>query len=152
MGFLRRVAGFLGLSREEGHEESREVEEVVGDESDRVYREEVARGPRRGFSVPVQVAVEKTHQVGPVLVPCAPGQGGVQGLRWYTKRLKMDEDGDVADEFLEEIYPATETNSRPLPKFVIKHGTKPVKVREQIITSDGKIRQRVEYKGRLLLV
>ncbi|CAM8877957.1 unnamed protein product [Rhodiola kirilowii] len=150
MGFLKRFAGFLGLSRDDGHEEAREVEEVA-DQSDRVYREE-ARGPRRGFSVPVQVAVEKTHQIGPVLVPCVPGQGGVQGLRWYTKRLRMDEDGDVADEFLDEIYPVTEANPRPLPKFVIKHGTKPAKVREQIITSDGKIRQRVEFQGRLLLV
>lgn len=79
MGFLKRFAGFLGFSREESHEESsREVEEdEVVDQSDRVYRQE-ARGPRRGFSVPVQVAVEKTHQIGPVLLPCVPGQGGVQ--------------------------------------------------------------------------
>ena len=26
----------------------------------------------------------------------------IQGLNWYTSRLKQDGDGDVADEFLEE--------------------------------------------------
>ena len=28
-----------------------------------------------------------------------------QGFRWYTRRLRIDEDGDVADEFLDEIIP-----------------------------------------------
>lgn len=28
--------------------------------------------------------------------------GGVQGLTWYTNKLKQDRDGDVADEFLLE--------------------------------------------------
>ncbi|KAL5985415.1 hypothetical protein ACLOJK_027399 [Asimina triloba] len=27
------------------------------------------------------------------------------GLQWYAKRLKIDEDGDVADEFLDEVLP-----------------------------------------------
>lgn len=31
----------------------------------------------------------------------------LQGLRWYAKRLQVDEDGDVADEFLDEVLPLT---------------------------------------------
>ncbi|BDA44838.1 hypothetical protein COCOBI_06-3160 [Coccomyxa sp. Obi] len=31
--------------------------------------------------------------------------GGVQGLTWYTSRLREDCDGDVADEFFEEQSP-----------------------------------------------
>ena len=27
---------------------------------------------------------------------------GLQGLQWYAEKLKMDEDGDVAQEFLTE--------------------------------------------------
>eukprot|EP00884_Botryococcus_braunii_P000307 jgi/Botrbrau1/10277/Bobra.0140s0030.1 len=41
------------------------------------------------------------HQ--PVLQNARVGApGGVQGLNWYAKNMKLDQDGDVADEFLEE--------------------------------------------------
>lgn len=29
--------------------------------------------------------------------------GGTQGLEWYKSRLKQDQDGDIADQFLEEV-------------------------------------------------
>jgi hypothetical protein len=77
----------------------------------------------------------------------------IQGLRWYAKRLRIDEDGDVADEFLEEVLPETSTNTedhqRPFPKFEVKYSTRPAKVKNLLLSLDGKIRQCVEHKGRL---
>lgn len=76
-----------------------------------------------------------------------------QGLRWYAKRLRIDEDGDVADEFLEEVLTETsaateEDNHTPSSKFEVKYSTRPAKVKNQVISPDGKIQQDVEYKGR----
>lgn len=53
-----------------------------------------------------------------------------QGLRWYSMRLRIDEDGDVADEFLEDH------NCKTLPR---KCKTKAAKVRGLVISSDGKL-------------
>lgn len=73
-----------------------------------------------------------------------------QGLKWYAKRVRVDEDGDVADEFLDEILPETsgQDDHRPMPKFQVKYSTRPVKVRDQMVTP-GNIHQNVEFKGRL---
>ncbi|KAK9266938.1 hypothetical protein L1049_027197 [Liquidambar formosana] len=76
-----------------------------------------------------------------------------QGLRWFAKRLRIDEDGDVADEFFNEVLPETssslEGQHKPLPKFEVKYSTRPAKVRKQVMSLDGKIQQYVEYQGRL---
>ena len=37
--------------------------------------------------------------------------GGVQGLDWYCERLKRDEDGDLAEEFLDEAGLAASSSS-----------------------------------------
>uniref|UniRef100_A0A5B7AVT1 Uncharacterized protein n=1 Tax=Davidia involucrata TaxID=16924 RepID=A0A5B7AVT1_DAVIN len=146
MKFLRRIAGFLGFAKDEAHE----VKDEDEDNPD-VNRVETHL-PRKGFSVPVQVPVERA-QVGPVVIPCSVGEGGVQGLRWYARRLKIDEDGDVADEFLDEVLPETLSNvgdhNRPLPRFEVKYSTRSAKVRNQALSLDGKIQQCVEYQGRL---
>lgn len=79
----------------------------------------------------------------------------LQGLRWHAKRLKIDEDGDVADEFLEEVIPeTTPSNSineqrKRYPFFQSKYNIRPAKVKNQVISRDGKIQQCVEYQGRL---
>ena len=73
MRFLKRIAGFLGFVKDEGHEVRDEDEDDVDAD---VNRQDTYR-PRKGFSVPVQVPVERP-QVGPVLVPCTGGAGGVQ--------------------------------------------------------------------------
>ncbi|KAK6934996.1 hypothetical protein RJ641_035151 [Dillenia turbinata] len=156
MGFLRRIAGILGLGKEEG---SHEVKDLEDDNTNNNHRtdhhrfndEDLSRLPRTGFSVPVQVAVDLTP-VGPILVPCSGGDGGVQGLKWYARRLRIDEDGDVADEFLDEVA-SEETSSsndehhRPGPKFQVKYRARQVIVRNQIISPDGRIQQNVEYQG-----
>ena len=72
-----------------------------------------------------------------------------QGLRWYAKRLRIDEDGDVADEFLDEVSP--ETTALPVDnhtRFKLKYSTRPVKVERQLV-ADGKLQQYVEHQGRL---
>ncbi|KAL3366104.1 hypothetical protein AABB24_010983 [Solanum stoloniferum] len=75
------------------------------------------------------------------------------GLRWYAKRLRIDEDGDVADEFLNEIPPdapsSTDENNRKFRKFELKYTTKPAKVTSQALSAAGKIKYRVEYQGKL---
>ncbi|KAK0602063.1 hypothetical protein LWI29_029989 [Acer saccharum] len=90
-------------------------------------------------------------QPGPVLIPCTFGDGGVQGLRWYAKCLRIDEDGDVANEFLDEVLTETSVNVEekhtPLSKFEVRYSTKPVKVKNQV-SLDRRIQQCVEYQGR----
>ncbi|OVA01258.1 hypothetical protein BVC80_1653g58 [Macleaya cordata] len=77
------------------------------------------------------------------------------GLKWYARSLRIDEDGDVADEFLDEVLQPAEVSCgaddrRQLPKkFEVKYSTRPAKVRKQVITVDGKIHQSVEYQGKL---
>lgn len=73
-----------------------------------------------------------------------------QGFRWYAKRLRIDEDGDVADEFLEEVLPGKSAGEkRPLPSFQVKYNTRPVKMRNLFRCIDGKIQVGVESHGRL---
>ncbi|KAF3449459.1 hypothetical protein FNV43_RR10187 [Rhamnella rubrinervis] len=146
---IRRIAGFLGFAKDDAHD-VRDREDDDNDAQNPVHMQPTGL-PRKGFSVPVQVAVERP-QSGPVLVPCDSGHGGVQGLRWYAKRLRMDEDGDVADEFVDEVLPQTPTNTenqRKLPRFEVKYNARPVKVKSQVLSVDGKIQQCVEHQGKL---
>lgn len=73
-------------------------------------------------------------------------------------RLRIDEEGDVADEFLDEVLPEVKTLSmtegnkqRSLPTFEVKYSSLPAKVRRQVLTQ-GRIQHSVEYQGRLLWV
>ncbi|XP_010269991.1 PREDICTED: uncharacterized protein LOC104606468 [Nelumbo nucifera] len=148
MGFLRRIAAILGFAREEAHE-VKDEDDDPDDHRNRGDRQEPRR-PTKGFSVQVPVAVERPH-LGPVLTPCSLADGGVQGLRWYARCLRIDEDGDVADEFLDEVSPEFSSvvdDHRTLPRFGVKHNTRPAKVRNQAVT-DGRIHQAVEFQGRL---
>lgn len=66
----------------------------------------------------------------------------------------MDEDGDVADEFLDEVFPdmSVTRENRALSRFEVKSSTRPAKVKNQALSHDGKIQQRVEYRGRSLWI
>ncbi|KAK4364614.1 hypothetical protein RND71_015972 [Anisodus tanguticus] len=140
MGLFRKLSGFLGFSKEEGNNLAPSSSNVA------------QNVPRRGFRVPIQVPVDRAH-FGPIIVRCSLRHGGVQGLRWYAKRLRIDEDGDVADEFLNEILhdipSSTEEHHRQYPKFELKYSTKPAKVTSQTLSAAGKIQHRVEHQGRL---
>ncbi|XP_026660200.2 uncharacterized protein LOC103706379 isoform X1 [Phoenix dactylifera] len=175
MGFFRRMAGFLGIGRDDGNEPDGggggEVEE-----EDRMGKR-LPRGRAKGFSVQVPHVVERSS-VGPVLIPCSPGEGGVQatvnlltvvvspigleekrqskgnqGFRWYTRKLRIDEDGDVADEFLDEIGPEAHSinTQMTLPRFQVKYNTRStaMAMRKQVMAVDGNIKQRLEYQGKL---
>jgi hypothetical protein len=76
-----------------------------------------------------------------------------QGFRWYTRKLRIDEDGDVADEFLDEVIPESSINNNasPVGRFQPKYNTKPASLalRKQIIAVDGDVRHSLEHQGQL---
>ncbi|CAL0314351.1 unnamed protein product [Lupinus luteus] len=148
MGFFRKIAGFLGLSKDHGHEE----DEGEGQPRTTPYRMKET-GPRKGFSVPAQVVLDRPH-LAPILTPSTSGDGGVQGLRWHAERLRIDEDGDVADEFLDEVSSETSTLSldhhKTETRFEHKGATRPAKVKQQFL-SEGKLMHFVEHGGRFLV-
>ncbi|KAH8521471.1 hypothetical protein Peur_040155 [Populus x canadensis] len=159
MRFFKRIAGFLGFAKDDGGYEVKDQQQEEAEEQDDHQHPNHVRSnfqetglPRKGFGVPVQVAVERP-QLGPLIVPCISGDGGLQGLRWYAKRLRIDEDGDVADEFFDEVLPNTSSSvdeqHKPLPRFEVKHSTRPAKIKKQMMSHDGKIQQCVEHQGRL---
>ncbi|CAH2078716.1 unnamed protein product [Thlaspi arvense] len=162
MGFLKKLAGVFGFGQEVVRNEDDDGGDGTGIDSgdgdkrrgDNQPRFRETGLPRKGFGVPVQVAVERS-QLGPVLQPCAARDGGIQGLRWYTKRLRVDEDGDVADEFLEEGEKQTnaeDDNVKTMPRLEAKRRTTPAKVRRLVVSSNGKLQQCIEHQGRLLIV
>lgn len=71
----------------------------------------------------------------------------VQGFKWYAKRLRMDEDGDVADEFLECA--RGEKSDRPLLRFQAKYSTRSVKLSTQVRCLNGHVEFGIEHEGRL---
>ncbi|KAI4315135.1 hypothetical protein L6164_027978 [Bauhinia variegata] len=150
MGFFRRIAGLLGFVKDDLHEPKDDADDDHDDQARQRYRF-TETAPRKGFGVQVQVNVDRPHP-GPIVVPCTSGDGGVQGLSWYAKRLRIDEDGDVADEFLDEV--SSEKSAVAVDhqistvRFKAKYNTRPAKVKEQVL-SDGKLKQRVEHQGRL---
>lgn len=157
MRLLKRIAGFLGFAKDDGHESREDYDDANNPNNsddarrNRVNPDPIHAGPRRGFSVPVQVPVERPV-VGPILVPCN-GDGGVQGLKWYAQRLRIDEDGDVADEFVHEVPRETshgmQDQPKSLPRFQAKCYLRPAKVRNQQVTTDGKFQHLVECQGQL---
>ncbi|XP_022155947.1 uncharacterized protein LOC111022940 [Momordica charantia] len=153
MRFFRRIAGILGFAKDDSHDLKNEDEDVDSDNqpSNRVHMQETGL-PRRGFSVPVQVAVNRP-QPGPILVPSSSGDGGVQGLKWYANRLRVDEDGDVAEQFLDEVLPEmpTSTTDHPksFPRFQVNSRNRPAKVENQVILQEGKLQQCIKHQGRL---
>ncbi|XP_038724857.1 uncharacterized protein LOC120016246 [Tripterygium wilfordii] len=153
MRLLRRIAGFLGFAKDDTDDVKDQDDDTDNGSHAHIQRDFQETGlPRNGFSVKVQVAVDRP-QLAPLLLPSTSGDGGVQGLRWYAKCLRIDEDGDVADEFLDEVLPEMTHNvdeqHKPHPRFELKYRIKPVKVKNQVLSVDGKIQQCIEHQGRL---
>ncbi|KAI4377966.1 hypothetical protein MLD38_015516 [Melastoma candidum] len=168
MGIFSKVTGFFGFRNprdgDDDHDDNQgdhDRRHQLGgpgdgsDDRDENFRETGV--PRRGFSV--QVAVERPG-LGPILAPCDSGDGGIQGLKWCTRRLRMDEDGDVAHEFLDEVVdsdpslsPSTaleQVDKPPLPRFQVRHRTRPAMVKNQAMDFEsGKLQFYVEHQGRL---
>lgn len=82
MGLFKRIVGLLGFAKDDGLEGKDNDEEEDNDDhaQNRDHFQETGL-PLKGFSVPVQVAVDR-NLPGPVLVPCRSGDGGVQVPRF----------------------------------------------------------------------
>ncbi|XP_076940751.1 uncharacterized protein LOC143610053 [Bidens hawaiensis] len=158
MRFFKRIVGYLGFGNHEVNKDSEDDDNnnnhnVNAHNHPNSVDQDHSHLPRRGFSVSVQVPVDKSHQIGPVLVPCPAGDGGVQGLQWYTRGLKIDEDGDVADEFLEEVFSETAENEvKTWSTFEVKLTAKPAKARNPCLSREGTVQHTVKYHGRLQLI
>ncbi|KAJ3685701.1 hypothetical protein LUZ61_014865 [Rhynchospora tenuis] len=150
MGFLRKLSGFFGLGHDaaaatHGDDHAGDGGVDGGSMAEKVAAAAPPVGIRKGFSVQVPVAVDRPAP-GPVLAPCSVNEGTVQGFRWYTRRLRIDEDGDVADEFLEEVTVADKQFANP-PQFQTKFTTRPtaLSMRKQTVARDGDILQSLDY-------
>ncbi|KAI3828697.1 hypothetical protein L1987_02805 [Smallanthus sonchifolius] len=154
MRLMKRLAGFLGIGNHEVNKDSEEETDANPNSTEETHHYVDTNLRRKGFSVPVQVPVDKAHKIGPILVPCPAGDGGVQGLQWYTSSLKIDEDGDVADEFLEEVFHETVANApqKTRSEFQVKLTTKPAKAKDPCLSRKGTVQHTVKYHGRLQLV
>ncbi|EPS73411.1 hypothetical protein M569_01356, partial [Genlisea aurea] len=144
MGWLKKLASFVGIAREEDrHEQDDDSVGATPSSPPFIAATSSHHLPRRGFSVPVEKAPPPS-----LLVYCPDGNGGIQGLGSYAKRLRMDEDGDVADEFLDEVLPDKLDHHRPpFPRFEVKCSTKPARVKKLRLLSNGKIEHLVEKEG-----
>ncbi|KAJ6705983.1 PHOSPHOLIPID HYDROPEROXIDE GLUTATHIONE PEROXIDASE [Salix purpurea] len=90
MRFFKRLAGFFGFAKDDGGHVVKVQQEQEEDEEDHhqhpnqvpyCSNSHETGLPRKGFSVPFHVAVERP-QLGPVIVSCNSGDGGVQ-LDYY---------------------------------------------------------------------
>ncbi|KAL2348263.1 hypothetical protein Fmac_002263 [Flemingia macrophylla] len=142
---IRGIFGFLGF-KGHNHYHDRNSKDDGDDDHDAQPRPATTGHPR-------QVVVDRPH-LPPVLTPTASGDGGLQGLGWYGELLKMDKDGDVADEFLDEVsYEMPEAHAvdhhKITASFQPNNNIRPANVKRQILLEGKIIPQFAEDKGRL---
>ncbi|KAJ7517530.1 hypothetical protein O6H91_21G027700 [Diphasiastrum complanatum] len=125
VGFFRRIWSHFGFNKEADNKRS--SADLEG-----------------GFGVKIHVAA-KPISTGPVVSQCSSGNGGVQGLKWYSEKLCSDEDGDVAEEFFHEPQPETLGEKTSGLEATVK--TNPVKLKGPVCTFDGNVYQFVETSG-----
>eukprot|EP01018_Ginkgo_biloba_P008154 Gb_40697 [translate_table: standard] len=129
--FIKKLLGHIGLFREGNDKQT-------------------TAKANKDFEVKMAVPIPRVSQ-GPVLCQRVSGDGGVQGFRWYAEKLQVDEDGDIAEEFLNEIIPEI-TRSGDLRKpsgFEVKLSTRSVNLRSHTCSVDGNVHQCVEHRGKL---
>ena len=87
MNFLKK--GLRSLKRAVlGDDESASDDELHDEDG---YKKSRMRGRRRARTPVIESAVSELSGI---------AHGGVQGFNWVAERAKMDDDGDVADEFI----------------------------------------------------
>jgi hypothetical protein len=65
-----------------------------------------------------------------------------QGFQWYAEKLKMDEDGDVAQEFLSEVItPSAASDNHNLE---VKIPVKQIRLKGPLCILNGNVYQYVE--------
>lgn len=126
-GFFKRILGHFGLFKDE----NRNAEQSEETPSSTPF---------------ITKKVEKIRVLAPVVSECTPGAGGVQGLQWYVEKLMMDEDGDVAQEFLKEVVPQPPAGGmrHSSSNFEVKLPTNTVKLKGPLCTLNGNVHQFVE--------
>jgi len=141
-GFVKRLLGRLGtlFVKEENNEKQQQPPVSVND----------CVKPSQGFSVKIAVPADSVPQ-GPVVCQCLSGDGGVQGFSWYSQKLQVDEDGDFAEEFLNEVLPdlTGSDGSREVPRLKVNPSTNPAKLASRMFTESGIVYQSVEHAGGL---
>ncbi|KAL3687796.1 hypothetical protein R1sor_014105 [Riccia sorocarpa] len=157
-GFIKKIFGHFGAKREDHHNrkqpnnQGHEQEQGQGLEQPpnshqyhQPYQKPEQAASPGGFGVRVAVPLEPAVR-GPVVSQCTYGNGGVQGLKWYADKLRVDDDGDVAQEFLSEVIPETPGpyNKRRPPRFESVPRTRPAKLKGDVHTHDGNVHQHVE--------
>jgi len=140
VGFVKKLLARIGLFKEENIEKQQQPP-VSGNEFVK---------SSQGFSVKMAVPTDSLPQ-GPVVCQCLSGDGGVQGFRWYSQKLQVDEDGDVAEEFLNEVLPdlGGTYDSREVSRLQVNPNTKPVKLGTRMSAEGGNVYQIVEHAGEL---
>ncbi len=72
-----------------------------------------------------------------------------KGLTWYSERLRVDDDGDIAEEFLSEVLPSGFGNRSRRARFESsRQQTRPVTLKGHVCTHDGNVHQIVETSGK----
>lgn len=140
VGFVKKFLARIGLFKEENIEKQQQPP-ASGNEFVK---------PSQGFSVKMAVPADSLPQ-GPVVCQCVSGDGGVQGFRWYSQKLQVDEDGDVAEEFLNEVLPdlAGTYESREVSRLQVNPNTKLAKLGTRMSAEGGNVYQIVEHAGEL---
>ncbi|XP_073389237.1 uncharacterized protein [Physcomitrium patens] len=129
-GIFRKIFGSFLHKKEEKDEQVQEKRTPVVPPEQRTG----SGGYSRRVTVPADPIV-----YAPVVTQCN-GNGGVQGLTWYAKEFRADDDGDVAQEFLREVIPnARDLNATMPPCFEAVRHTRPVKLKGPVCTQNGNV-------------
>ncbi|GLJ22392.1 hypothetical protein SUGI_0421510 [Cryptomeria japonica] len=157
VGFIKKILGHLGFIKEDNNENQQHQQQQQPHHHQHHHH---YQGPsvnntvdsRQGFKMKVAVPTETAPQ-GPVVYQCWGNDGGVQGFGWYTQKLQADEDGDIAEEFLNEVLPDVRGRDdlRVRPRLEVKHSTKPVTLKGPVISMNGNVHPCVEHAGKLQL-
>lgn len=144
-GLFRRLFGHVGHSHRKNEAAKKAAENVA------------EKVPKTTVKVPIpqerKVDPPVIRQIRlnppPVVSKCTYGNGGVQGLKWYSERLRVDDDGDIAEEFLSEVVPSGFGNRSRRARFESsRQQTRPVTLKGPVCTHDGNVHQIVESSGK----
>lgn len=82
MRLIKRLAGWMGFGNHEVNKDPEDETDVDGHDNQNSVEDinHYIDGslPRKGFSVPARVHVDKARQIAPILVPCPAADGAVQ--------------------------------------------------------------------------
>jgi hypothetical protein len=144
-GLFRRLFGHVGHSHRK-NEAAKKAAETVAEKKVPASTVNVPAPRERKVDPPV---IRRVQHHTPVVSKCTYGNGGVQGLTWYSERLRVDDDGDIAEEFLSEVVPSGFGNRSRRARFESsRQQTRPVTLKGPVCTHDGNVHQIVETSGK----